>query len=90
MGDSPLGPSGGEAFADFVAGVRADLAMPAQLQGVGYGTDASTCGQAGIPVVVLGPGDIAQGHTADAWLDVAELHRGVEVYAALMRTAAKD
>ena len=64
--------------------------MPAQLQGVGYGTDASAFGLAGIPAVVLGPGDIAQGHTADEWIDVAELNRGAEVYAALMRTAAKD
>ena len=90
MVDSPLDPSGGEAFAAFVAAVLADLAMPAQLQGVGYGTDASSFGLGGIPAVVLGPGDIAQGHTADEWIDVAELHRGVEVYAALMRTAAKD
>jgi acetylornithine deacetylase len=39
--------------------------------------------------VVLGPGDIAQAHTADEWIDLAELQRGVEVYGTLMRTAVE-
>ena len=90
MVDSPLDPSGGESFAAFVTEVLMDLAMPAQLQGVGYGTDASSFGRVGIPAVVLGPGDIAQGHTADEWIDVAELNKGAEIYGALMRTAVKD
>jgi acetylornithine deacetylase len=30
----------------------------------------------GIPSVVFGPGDIAQAHTADEWISLAELERG--------------
>jgi acetylornithine deacetylase/succinyl-diaminopimelate desuccinylase-like protein len=44
--------------------------------GVRYFCDASVLGHGGIPSVVFGPGDIAQAHTADEWISVAELERG--------------
>ena len=31
-------------------------------------------------MVVLGPGDIAQAHTVDEWIELEQLHKGVEVY----------
>ncbi len=89
MIDSPLDPNGGEAFAGFVQRVLLEMGLEGELQGVGYGTDASSFGQAGLAAVVLGPGDIAQAHTADEWIDLAELQRGVEVYGTLMRTAVE-
>ena len=46
---------------------------------VPYGTDASTLAESGIPSVVFGPGDIAQAHTHDEWIDLAELAAAVEV-----------
>ena len=46
---------------------------------VPYGTDASTIQEAGIPAVVFGPGDIAQAHTKDEWIDLAELEAAAEV-----------
>jgi len=55
--------------------------------GVPYGTDASKLADAGLPSVVLGPGDIAQAHTADEWIEVAELERAVEVYVELVKLA---
>ena len=87
MVDLPLDPRGGEEFAGFVQQVLGSMLLPAGLQGAGYGTDASSLGPARIPAVVLGPGSIAQGHTADEWIDLEELDRGVEVYLALMSTA---
>jgi len=45
-------------------------------EGVRYFCDASVLGHGGIPSVVFGPGDIAQAHTADEWISVAELERG--------------
>lgn len=48
--------------------------------GVPYGTDAWVFAAIGIPTVVIGPGSIAQAHTEDEWISVAELERGVEVY----------
>lgn len=83
--DPALDPSGGERFAASVQATLASLGLPDEIGGVPYGTDASQFGEQGIPAIVLGPGDIAQGHTHDEWLDLAELERGVTVYGELMR-----
>jgi len=44
--------------------------------GVDYFCDAAVLSAAGMPSVVFGPGDIAQAHTADEWISLAELERG--------------
>ena len=44
--------------------------------GVNYFCDAAVLAAAGIPSVVFGPGDIAQAHTADEWISLAQLERG--------------
>ena len=44
--------------------------------GVNYFCDAAVLAGAGIPAVVFGPGDIAQAHTADEWISLAQLERG--------------
>jgi acetylornithine deacetylase len=54
---------------------------------VPYGTDASTLAEAGVPSVVFGPGDIAQAHTCDEWVDLAEVEAASEV---LFRLVATD
>ena len=89
MVDWPLDPEGGEDFAGFVQGVLKEMGMAADLEGVGYGTDASSFSRAQVAAVVLGPGDIAQGHTCDEWIELDQLHRGVEVYQGLMSTPLK-
>jgi acetylornithine deacetylase len=86
MIDQPLDPSGGEAFAAYVQRALQPLGLGTELVGVGYGTDASSFGPAAVPAVVLGPGDIAQGHTCDEWIALDQLNKGVEVYLELMRT----
>ena len=48
--------------------------------GVQYGTHASRLAAAGVPSVVFGPGSIAQAHTKDEWLEVAQLDWAAEVY----------
>jgi len=57
---------------DSVVGKREVHAVP-------YGTDASTVANAGIPTVVFGPGDIAQAHTKDEWIDLAQLEPAAEI-----------
>jgi acetylornithine deacetylase len=52
--------------------------------GVAYCTDASILRQAGVPLVVAGPGSIAQAHTVDEWIELDELERGARFYAHLM------
>ena len=52
-----------------------------------YGTNASVLAAAGVPSVVFGPGSIAQAHTADEWIDLAEVGTAAEILAALVRGA---
>jgi acetylornithine deacetylase/succinyl-diaminopimelate desuccinylase-like protein len=61
-------------------------------EGAPYGTDASKIAAlAGIPSVVLGPGDIAWAHTAEEHVDLAEVERAAEVYAEVVaRFLASD
>jgi acetylornithine deacetylase len=50
-----------------------------EVQVVPFGTDASTIARGGIPAVVFGPGDIAQAHTKDEWIDLAQLEPAAEI-----------
>lgn len=43
--------------------------------GVDFFCDAAILGAAGIPCVVFGPGDIAQAHTVDEWIDLKSLEQ---------------
>lgn len=54
------------------------------LQGAAYVTNASHYSAAGAPVIVLGPGDIAQAHTADEWIGNDQLMLAVDIYRDLM------
>ena len=46
---------------------------------VPFGTDASRIAIAGVPAVVFGPGDIAQAHTKDEWIDLSQLEPAAEI-----------
>ncbi|HTN75564.1 MAG TPA: M20 family metallopeptidase [Pirellulaceae bacterium] len=56
---------------------------PGRLVGVPYGTNASAYSPHGAPAVVFGPGSIAQAHTVDEWIEIAELEAAVEMLVAL-------
>ena len=47
---------------------------------VSFWTEASLFAQAGIPAIVLGPGNIAQAHVVDEWVDVEQLQRALGIY----------
>ena len=47
--------------------------------GVDFFCDAAVLSAGGIPSVVFGPGDVAQAHTADEWISLAELERGKDL-----------
>ncbi len=51
---------------------------PHETLAVPYGTDASSIAPR-IPAVVFGPGDIAQAHTKDEWIEVSQLDAAVEI-----------
>ena len=44
--------------------------------GLHYFCDAAVLAGGGIPSVVFGPGDIAQAHTADEWIEISQLEQG--------------
>ena len=52
---------------------------------VTYGSDASVIGQAGIPVVVFGPGNIDDAHQPDESVDLAQVQRAADVIEMLIR-----
>ncbi|HEX4121437.1 MAG TPA: M20/M25/M40 family metallo-hydrolase [Verrucomicrobiae bacterium] len=51
------------------------LARQSKPAGVNYFCDASVLAHAGIPSVVFGPGDIAQAHTSDEWVELRSVER---------------
>ena len=57
---------------DSVVGTHAVHPVP-------FGTDASRVAAGGVPAVVFGPGDIAQAHTKDGWIDLAQLEPAAEI-----------
>ena len=50
---------------------------------VSYGTDGMVFGQH-MPVDVIGPGNIAQAHTADEWIELEQLNLGTSLYQKLI------
>jgi len=63
--------------------IAADL--PEEIYLVPYCCNASAVNQAGVPVVVFGPGDIAQAHAVDEWVSASELFQAAGVYARLAK-----
>lgn len=52
---------------------------------VGFWTEAAIFHQAGIPAIVLGPGDIAQAHTANEWVALEQLVEAYHIYEKVSR-----
>lgn len=61
------------------------LGLPVDPTGVPFATDGGDLDHAGIPAVVIGPGDIAQAHTKDEWIALDQIPKGVAAYLAMMR-----
>ncbi len=75
----PLAPTlSGELVKRLGAAIES-VAGKHEIHAVPYGTDASTVANAGIPTVVFGPGDIAQAHTKDEWIDLGQLEPAAEI-----------
>lgn len=56
-------------------------------EGVPYCTDGCDFAEREIPLVVFGPGDIAQAHTADEWVEIAQVEAAADAYELMMRGA---
>jgi acetylornithine deacetylase/succinyl-diaminopimelate desuccinylase family protein len=51
-----------------------------EVRGVPFGTDAGPLAEAGLPCFVFGPGDIAQAHTKDEWIELDQVRTAAEAY----------
>jgi acetylornithine deacetylase/succinyl-diaminopimelate desuccinylase-like protein len=79
--DLGLDTAPSEPIANAVAEACRATGLDPALIGVPYGSDASKLSvRGGIPSVVLGPGDIAQAHADDEWVDLTQVARAAEVY----------
>lgn len=56
------------------------------VRAVAFGTDAALLSAAGIPSVVLGPGDIAQAHTSDEYVEIQQVVKAAAIYREIMLT----
>ena len=65
------------------AAIQSVRGVAPQIKGVPFGTDAGPIGAMGLPCVVFGPGDIAQAHTKDEWVDIEQLRASAEIYFAM-------
>ncbi len=63
-----------------------DTAGQRRAAGVDFFTDAGVLSAAGIPSVVFGPGDIAQAHTADEWLEIRQLEEATSLMGRFLST----
>jgi len=83
--DPALETSSGAAIVESVAAAhQAELGTTIELEGAHYGTDGSKLARAGIETVVCGPGDIAQAHTADEYIEVEQVEMAVRLYGHLL------
>jgi len=51
---------------------------------VNFWTEASLFAQAGLPAIVLGPGNIAQAHVLDEWVSIEQLESALNIYTQLV------
>jgi acetylornithine deacetylase/succinyl-diaminopimelate desuccinylase-like protein len=60
--------------------------LGSRLIGASWFCDAAFFSREGTPAIAIGPGSIAQAHTADEFIEVTELERGAEFFANFLRT----
>ena len=80
-GDTPAAKAAAERLVQAATAVG----VTARSLAARYGTNACVYAAAGLPCVVFGPGSIAQAHTADEWIDLAEVERAVDVLEQMIR-----
>ncbi len=66
--------------------VRQLSSLGATPVGAPWFCDAAVFAEKGMPSVALGPGSIAQAHTADEWISVADLEAGADFFERFLRS----
>lgn len=82
----PLMPAGSEQLVVAIKAVLKQQGLPTLSVGAPFATHAGYFCEAGLPTVVLGPGEAHKAHTKDEYISIDQLERGAALYLALMRT----
>jgi acetylornithine deacetylase len=56
-----------------------------RVMGVPFGTDAGPLNESGTPCLVFGPGNIAQAHTKDEWIELEQVRLATDAYYEMAR-----
>ncbi len=76
----PLESAAGAFLQPLQAAVAHATGRKPKIRGVPFGTDAGPLGASGVPCVVFGPGDIAQAHTKDEWIELDQVDQAALAY----------
>ena len=61
--------------------IRDNGAIEPKIRGVKFGTDAAIFVAQGIPTAVFGPGNIAQAHSEEEWVEIKQVAQAAEIIA---------
>jgi acetylornithine deacetylase len=75
-----LAPNLGDWVGPLKDAVKCATGREPNVVGVPYGTDAGPLAASGLPCAVFGPGDIAQAHTKDEWVEIDQVRQAAEAY----------
>ena len=77
---------GSEVVAALARSQQEVLGLERELAGANYGTDGSKLSRAGIQTVVCGPGNIAQAHTANEFVEIEQVELATRMYSHMLAT----
>ena len=77
-----------DAIVQLMQGVCRRFGRSSAVAGVPFGSDATKLTRAGTPTIVFGPGSIAQAHTADESVALADVAQGADMLIAAAHSAA--
>ena len=75
-------------FSDLVGRHLREMGLEGEPAGAPYCTEAGQLAAAGLDVLVLGPGDAAQAHVKDEWVDLEQVRQAATLYGRLMAEPA--
>jgi acetylornithine deacetylase/succinyl-diaminopimelate desuccinylase family protein len=76
----PLAPQATRWIEPLASAIAKATSHKPRVLGVPFGTDAGPLSEKGTPCVVFGPGDIAQAHTKEEWIDLEQVHLSAAAY----------
>jgi acetylornithine deacetylase len=76
----PLAPRAADWLEPLRNAIKSATGHVPTVSGVPFGTDAGPLSEHGTPCVIFGPGDIAQAHTRDEWIELEQVKQAADAY----------